>query len=231
MEWQGEWTPTRLIVTVLAISVTWNIVGNLFLPSAAYIPANLAIAAVLVVIARRAGLNPAQLGLARADLGRGVVIGFATFLLIGLVIGLGLVVPALEEVFQDDSVGDASGFDRWFVPLVRIPLGTAVYEEVVFRSVLLGAFLVTMRRTWHAVAVTSVLFGLWHIVPAIESAGDGAAAVVGAVVGTVFVTALGGVLFGVLRTWSRSVVAPILAHTATNSLAFLAALLAIEVLD
>ena len=72
MEWQGEWTPTRLIVTVLAISVTWNIVGNLFLPSAAYIPANLVIAAVLVVIARRAGLNPAQLGLARADLGRGV---------------------------------------------------------------------------------------------------------------------------------------------------------------
>jgi membrane protease YdiL (CAAX protease family) len=38
-------------------------------------------------------------------------------------------------------------------------------------------------------------------------------------------------LFGVLRTWSRSVIAPILAHTATNSLAYVAAILAIEVID
>jgi membrane protease YdiL (CAAX protease family) len=231
MEWQGEWTPKRLIAVVLLIAATWNVVGNLFLPSAAYIPANLAIAALLIVIARRSGLDWPDLGLARVDLGRGIVIGLAAFLVIGVVIGLGLVLPPLEEIFQDDSVGDASDFDRWFVPLVRIPLGTAVYEEVVFRSVLLGIFLVALRRTWHAVAVTSVLFGLWHIVPAVESAGDGALAVVGAVVGTVFITALGGVLFGVLRTWSRSVVAPILAHTATNSLAFLAALVAIEVLD
>lgn len=231
MEWQGDWTPTRLIAAVLAIAATWNVVGNLWLPGAAYIPANLLIAAVLIVIARRAGLGWEQLGLARADLGRGVLIGLGAFVVIGVVIGLGLVVPPLEEVFKDDSVGDASDFDRWFVPLVRIPLGTAVYEEVLFRSVLLGTLLVTMRRTWHAVAVTSVLFGLWHIVPAIESSGDGALAVGGAVVGTVFITSLGGLLFGVLRTWSRSVVAPILAHTATNSLAFAAALLAIEVLD
>ena len=231
MRWQGEWTTTRLLVVVLAIAVTWNVVGNLWLPGAAYVPANLLIAAILVAIGRSAGLGLPELGLARVDLGRGVVIGLGAFVVIGGVIGLGLVLPPLEEVFQDDSVRDAGDFDRWFVPLVRIPLGTAVYEEVVFRSVLLGIFLATMRRTWQAVAVTSVLFGLWHIVPAIESAGDGAVAVFGAVAGTVFVTALGGLLFGVLRTWSRSVVAPILAHTATNSLAFAAALVALDVLD
>lgn len=216
----------RLIVVTLLVTVVWNVVGNLWLPWAWYVPANLAVAGLLIVLARRAGLDWPALGLARADLGRGLVVGLLAMVAVGAVIALGLIVPPIEEVLRDETVRDASTAERWFVPLVRIPLGTAVFEEVLFRSVLLGALLATMR-TWKAVAVSSVLFGLWHVVPAWETTDAGVLATVGAVIGTVVVTTIGGVLFAVLRTWSRSVVAPILAHTATNSFAYAAALVAL----
>jgi membrane protease YdiL (CAAX protease family) len=47
----------------------------------------------------------------------------------------------------------------------------------------------------------------------------------------VVVTAVAGVIFAVLRVWSRSVVAPMLAHWATNSLGYAAAVLALEFVD
>ena len=225
-----RWTTGRLISTVVALAVGWNLVGNLWLPGWLYIPANLAIASLLVLIARRAGLSWSELGLARDDVGRGLLFGLTAFVLIGFVLALGLVVSPVEEALHDDSVRDASGFDRWFVPLVRIPLGTALFEEILFRSVLLGSLLLSMR-TWKAVAVSSLIFGLWHIVPAWETTEGGAWAITGAVIGTVAITSLGGALFGTLRVWSRSILAPILAHTATNSLAYAAAIVAIEVLD
>ena len=228
--WSGRWTAGRLISTVLTLAVVWNLVGNLWLPGWLYIPANLAIASLLVLVARRAGLSWSELGLARDDVGRGLLYGLAAFVLIGAVLALGLVVPPVEDALHDDSVRDASGFDRWFVPLVRIPLGTALFEEILFRSVLLGGLLLSMR-TWKAVAVSSLIFGLWHIVPAWETTEGGAWAITGTVIGTVAITSLGGVLFGTLRVGSRSILAPILAHTATNSLAYAAAIVAIEVLD
>jgi membrane protease YdiL (CAAX protease family) len=87
-----------------------------------------------------------------------------------VVIGLGLLVPALESFFQDDGVAADSDIDRWFVPLVRIPLvriplGTAVFEEILFRSVFF-AFVVRLRDVRTGIIATSIVFGLWHIVPA-----------------------------------------------------------------
>lgn len=226
----GWWTIGRLTIVVLAIAIVWNVVGNVWLPWAAYIPANLAVAGLLLFLARHAGLSWDDLGLARPSLARGLLIGLGAALLIALVIGFGLVVPPVEEALEDETVRLASHFDRWFVPLLRIPLGTAVFEEIVFRSVLLGALLLSIG-TWRAIALSSLVFGLWHILPAWETADSGVVGTVGAVAATVFITSIGGALFAVLRTWSGSVVAPILAHTATNSFTYAAALVAIEVID
>ena len=58
-----------------------------------------------------------------------------------------------------DTVGS-----RVFNPLVRIPFGTVLLEETLFRGVLLALAL----RRWSvatAVIVTSAIFGLWHVVP------------------------------------------------------------------
>lgn len=214
----------------LVVAIGWNLIGNLALPDAWYVPANLAVAAALVAGARAIGLEWSELGLDRNSLGRGALIGLAAAALVALVIGLGLIVPAIESYFEDDGVAEDSTFDRWYVPLVRIPLGTAVFEEVLFRSVLFAVAV----RLWglrRAVASTSILFGLWHVVPAWESSSGSAAAAVGVIGATVLITTVAGVLFALLRVWSGSVVAPVLAHWATNSLSYGAALLALETIE
>jgi len=218
------------LAAIFAFAVVWNLLGNLVLPGAWYVPANLAAAGFLLVAARWAELSWEELGLGRPDVWRGVVIGLAAAAIVLVVIGLGLLVPALESFFQDDGVAGDSDVDRWFVPLVRIPLGTAVFEEILFRSVFF-AFVVRLRDVRTGIIATSIVFGLWHIVPAWESTSGSTIGTVGAIVGTVAITTVAGMLFALLRVWSRSVIAPVLAHWATNSLAYAAALLALDLAD
>lgn len=194
-----------------------------------YVPANLVVAAVLLAIAWRAGLDADDLAVRPGDLGRGLLVGLSAAAVVAAVLALALAIPALDGALESDDVLADSTTDRWFVPLVRIPLGTAVFEEVLFRSVLLGALL-TRWSTRTALAASSLLFGLWHVVPACETTSGSAVATAGAIVGTVVVTTVAGLLFGGLRLWSRSVAAPILAHIGTNSFAYVAALVALDLI-
>lgn len=82
-------------------------------------------------------------------------------------------------------------------------------------------------------AVSSVLFGLWHIRPtlgtlATNDLAEGAWAQVGAVTAAVTLTTVGGLLFSGLRLASGSLVAPLIVHTAANSAAIVAAYLVLH---
>src|SRR5262249_40253178 len=85
-----------------------------------------------------------------------------------------------------------------------------------------------MWGPWRASLVTSVLFGLWHIAPTLGTMSDNhefktaAASVAGqslVVLGAIAVTSAAGLAFCWLRLKSRSLVAPVIAHAATNGLA------------
>ena len=219
----------RALAALLLLAAAWNVVGNLVLPSAWYVPANLAAAGVVLLVGRGAGLSADELGLRRAAAPRGMTFGLVAVAVVGLALAIALVVPALDDAFDDAVVATDSTSMRWFRPLIRIPLGTVVFEELLFRSVLFGLF-VRLRGEVVAVVATALLFGLWHVVPAWETADGAAASVAAAVAGTVAVTTAAGILFALLRRWSRSVVAPFLAHWATNSLAYLAALVSMDLL-
>lgn len=223
----GPLGPEQALALVIAVAVAWNLIGNLLLPSAWYVPANLIVAALVVAVARQAALSYEALGLAPRDLGRGAMVGFGAALAIAVVIGLGLLL--FRSAFEDPDVAGDNRFDRWFVPLARIPLGTAVYEEVLFRSAILGLLLV-LRGRRAAVLWSSLLFGLWHVVPAWETSTGSALSVAGAVLGTVAVTTAAGIGFSLLRVWSRSVLAAVIAHSAISSFAYLAALVALDVI-
>lgn len=209
--------------------MAWNLIGNLVLPGFFYVPANLAVAGVLLALARQAGLSWDHLGFGPGTAWRGLVVGLAAAALVGLALAVAVQLPAADDLLRDEGVLADSSFDRWFVPSIRIPLGTAVFEEVLFRSVLLGALLVR-TTTGRAVVVSSVAFGLWHVVPAWEGTSGGAAEVVGAIIGTVLVTTAFGAVLSAMRLWTRSTVAPILTHTATNSLAYVAALVELDLI-
>ncbi len=83
--------------------------------------------------------------------------------------------------------------------LFRIPVGTVLTEELLFRGVLDAA----------SPALSPIFFGLWHIHPA-RAAGD-------TVLGTVLATTAAGVVFSWLRARSGSVLAPALLHYFLNA--------------
>lgn len=208
---------------VLVVLVVHNLVGNLVLPAALYVPVNLAVAAVLLGVARASGITWAELGLSRASLGQGAALGGAAFLVITIVLVVAALVPAARALFADERLAGVTGAAVPYQALVRIPLGTVVLEEVAFRGVLLG-LLGRATSTAPAVAWSSAMFGLWHVIPTVEALrANRLASSVPAVTAAVVVTAAAGVVFCWLRLRSGSLLAPALAHVATNSVALLVA--------
>lgn len=216
----------------VALLAAWNLVGNLALPAAWYVPANLVVAGALVALGRASGVTLDGLGLRRAAAPAGLRLGLVAAGAVAAGIALGLALPATRRLFADQRLAGVSAPGIVYQALVRIPLGTVVLEEVAFRGVLL-ALLARVAPTGAAVAWCSVLFGLWHVIPAASAleanqlaAGPWARA--GAIAAGVAVTALAGGLVCALRLRSGSLLAPAVVHVATNSLGALAAFMALR---
>jgi uncharacterized protein len=186
----------------------------------------------LVGWARLEGLTWSQLGLGRDRLGAGCRWALGAIGLVAGVYVIGVLLPLTRPGFQDVRY-DLPLPDALHKALVAIPLGTVLLEELAFRSVLWGV-LARHLRPWQVLVTTSVLFGFWHVIPALrvgetnrgvsEAVGAGGSAAL--VVGTVALTTVGGLVFGEMRRRSGSVVAAAGAHWATNALGVLFGLLA-----
>jgi membrane protease YdiL (CAAX protease family) len=211
--------------------LAWNAAVNRVVPSPAYVPANLAVAGLSMAAARRSGVSAAELGLDRQRAVRGLRVGLAAAAPVVAVVAVGAAVPATRRFLVGDRRATTGGAGyALYHTLVRIPLGTAVAEEILFRGALLGLLSQRHPRA-RAVAVSSALFGCWHVLPTLdtmalnplgETVGD-RAGTVGAVLASVAVTALAGLGFSWLRFRGDSVVAPVVVHAALNSSAFAAA--------
>ena len=211
---------TRTIAGLVVAIAATDVVANVVVPENARVPVKLLLLVAFVWWARRsAQLSWDALGLDPRQLRRGLRIGAIAVLIVAAGIAVLLAIPATRDYFDSDDVAGDSTALHWLMPLVIIPLGTALFEETLFRGVLLGTLLQTSTQRI-AVVVSSVVFGLWHLVPEI-SAGAG----VGEIIGTVAFTTAVGVLFAVIRLWARHLAAPVLTHTATNSFAYVAALI------
>ena len=186
----------------------------------------------LVAWARLDGLTWSQLALGRDRLGSGCRWALGAIGLVAGVYVVGVLLPLTRPAFQDV---------RYHLPLpgalhkafVVIPFGTVALEELAFRSVLWG-MLARHLEQWQVLVTTSVLFGFWHVIPALrvaetnrgvsDAVGAGGSAAV--VVGTVVLTTIGGLVFGEMRRRSGSVLASVGAHWATNALGVLFGLVA-----
>ena len=186
----------------------------------------------LVVWARLEGLTWSQLGLGRDRLGAGCRWALGAIGLVAGVYVIGVLLPLTRPWFQDDRY-DLPLPDALHKAFVAIPLGTVLLEELAFRSVLWGV-LARHLRQWQVLVTTSVLFGFWHVIPALHvgetnrgvSETVGGAGSAGLVLGTVALTTVGGLVFGAMRQRSGSVVASAGAHWATNALGVLFGLVA-----
>ena len=218
---------------VLALAA-WNNVVVQRLPDhpASYVPANLAATAVLLVVARAAGLSWDDLGLARRRLAAGARWGAPCVALVAAGYVAALAVPVSRPLLGDARVSELDGGELAHDVLVRIPLGTVVWEEVAFRGVLLAA-LARVVPVGTAVVLSAVVFGVWHVRPtlsalAVNDLADGFLPTALAVVAACLFTAAAGAFMAWLRLRSGSLLAPALLHLSTNSLGALAAAAAVR---
>jgi uncharacterized protein len=226
-------TPTtrRHIAEAAAVTVVTahNWLSNRRIPAALYVPANVAVAAALIGIGRWGGASADDLGLRTDHVAAGTAAGVAAgALLAGTVVAMAAN-PRTRHWFADDRARLAPRAAA-YETLFRIPLGTALAEELTFRSALLGLSL--RHRSWpRSVAWTSALFGLWHVLPTIDTLPEhvvGRAAVDAgqqhhAVGAAVAATAAGGAGLAFLRWATGSVAAPVVVHAMLNATALLTA--------
>jgi membrane protease YdiL (CAAX protease family) len=109
--------------------------------------------------------------------------------------------------------------------IVRIPFGTALAEEMVFRGSLIGVLLLSYSRLW-TLLISSAIFGIWHLLPGTSEtwaqqnliykntpkwlarlSSDSI---------TVLVTSVGGLFFGWLRLASGGILLPWVFHSGIN---------------
>jgi uncharacterized protein len=220
-------TPEAVGVAVLALH---NVATHRLLPAPADAALNLATAVGLTTFARRAGCSRRDLGIDPEDAASGLRAGLGAAAVAASAVALGATLPATRRFFHDRRVSGVGRGEAAYHVAVRIPLATALAEELLFRGALLALF---RRRRSPATAVlwTSLLFGASHVLPTIDHyQGNPVSDLVAhqgrgrrlAILATTLSTAAAGGAFAWLRLRSRSVLAPTLAHAAVNVSAYLA---------
>jgi membrane protease YdiL (CAAX protease family) len=216
-----------LLAAVLAVLVVVNLLNHRW-RSHWYVRTCLVGTAVILGIGLAGGLSWSDLGLGRASLVPGLLWGGAALLVVVLIYSVGLSMPRTRRFFVDERLADRPGPTVARHALVEVPFGTVTLEEAAFRGVLF-ADLVIATDTATAVIVTSMLFGFWHVLPALawHESNAGIADAFGerhhqgravVVVLTVLGTAAAGVVFCALLLISNSLLAPMALHWATNGL-------------
>ena len=215
----------RCMVQAVCVLVLFSLARALGLLGSPLVSASI-LTVAMVLVAWSAGATLDDLGLERAHVRAGLRYGGGAFVAVLVVLLAAAVIPGTRPFLQDTRA-EIDGGRLAYELGVTIVLLTAVPEELAFRGVLLGA----ARSLWdsrRAALVSSALFGVWHIEPTLEtmsgnSAVGGASTSLGGqvllVLGAIGVTFVAGLVFCWLRLRSRSLVAPLLAHVATNGLA------------
>lgn len=208
------------ITTCVVLGAYNNIVGMQRWHRRWYPLANVCATAALLTAAAASGLTAADVGLRRDRLlpGLRTASPLAATAASGLL--LTAVLPATRPLAKDERVAALDRRQIAYQVTIRIPFGTVLWEEAAFRGVLQAA----LRRVAPqpaGIALTSGVFGIWHIRPSIEAirinrlAGDRRKALI-AVTVSVAATTVGGVLLSWLRERSGSLAAPMLLHLTTN---------------
>jgi uncharacterized protein len=197
-----------------------NLAGLLPWHRRRYALLNLCATGAALSAAAASGLTAPDVGLGRQELRPGLRLG--SRLAAAAACGWMLIAaaPAARPVLRDERVAGLSGRSIAYQVTVRIPLGTVLWEETAFRGVLQAA-LGRVMPGGAAIAVTSAVFGIWHVRPTagalrVNGLASGPGRTLAGVGSGVAATAAGGVLLSWLRLRSGSLAAPMLLHLATN---------------
>ncbi|GAA2891702.1 type II CAAX endopeptidase family protein [Streptosporangium fragile] len=148
----------------VGVLVAANVLNNRVAPRLCPLTSTAA-TGVLLALARRSGLSWAELGFHERS--RGVRIGGVLASAVAGVYAVGIAVPATRRFFRDERALSLSRARVLEEALLQVPFGTVLLEEVGFRGVL-HALVARSYGTAAATVASSALFGLWHVLPAID---------------------------------------------------------------
>lgn len=208
------------VVLAVALVVYGTAINVARVRDVVYVQLNIAAAAIVVVVTS----SVADASLADIGLDPPTVPAVAAAL---AVVGAGAVaVPALVRLgrrservavlLQDERVRHLDRAGVIAAATLRIPVGTAAFEEIAFRGALLAAFSTTLS-TPAAVLASSTAFGLWHLAPTsryLEA--NRVRERVRPLVVAVVATTLAGVGLCVLRLASGGLLLPWAVHATVN---------------
>jgi membrane protease YdiL (CAAX protease family) len=213
-------------LVLIILILLYSTVLERAVPERFHLYLNIAIAGVAILLGLSFGLNFEQMGLAFNKILPGIFIALTAVGAIVLGTSIIATIPFLRRFFLSDDLAHASGKLITYEATVRVPFGTALIEEVLFRGVLLG-LLLQHNSTIIAIIISSIIFGLWHILPTIsmleenkilaKASKDLASRKYGSVIGVVLITTSAGFIFAWLRIISNSIIAPWLVHWSINS--------------
>lgn len=196
-----------------------------------YVPTGVIGSVIIVWIGYRAGVTLSDIGLGPNSWIRGLIWSAGCIALVTSVYVIGGSMTFTRRFLADDRAVLGPRTLAYKV-LVNVPLGTVLFEELAFRGVGL-ALLAQWFPIWQAVLYSSLLFGLWHILPSLvmhdanaavgDLLGQGIWGRLQSVVLTVLGTAVAGAVFCLLRIQSGSLLPPMALHWAINGLGFIAA--------
>ena len=158
--------PGFVTAGLLAGTAIWNVLQNVVVPRWTYTWFNAAGAIGALTLGRRLGLEPDELGSSPQRVRRGLAVGAAA----GAVVAGGVAVAAVvaPDLFRDPRAEGLSAADVWRETAVRIPIGTALFEEALFRGLLM-AWLTKHYGARRGLLWSSALFGIWHVLPTWEA--------------------------------------------------------------
>jgi membrane protease YdiL (CAAX protease family) len=193
------------------------------LPAWVVFAANLLVGCLAVNAARWRGFSLAELGLSKTGWQRGWKVG------VGLggaaAVTVAIVAGPLHQLRPDPAVRGMPLIVLAWQVLVRIPIGTALFEETMFRGLLYASWDGVSGWRWAALW-SSAAFAIWHVVVEMHrqerlGQGWGAEAFTAAMPTLAFLFGV-GLLLCALRRWTHGIVAPAILHWSANAAAAVA---------
>jgi membrane protease YdiL (CAAX protease family) len=220
------WWPVAVVIGTLLVL---NVVNNRVAPQTHYLLWSFGGSVALLALGLLDGNTWTDMGLGWSYLIPGLIWAAGCIGLVTLVYLIGSAFKRTRSAFHDERMSDLTGSKLMFQALIEVPFGTVLLEEIAFRSVLFS-MLVRREGLVFGIVVSSILFGLWHVLPSIGTheqnpalgsvVGGGLRGNILAVVLSVLTTTIAGVVFAGLRLFSGSVLAPMGLHWATNGLGY-----------
>lgn len=199
------------VAIILSASILmYGFILALYIPSKYHLLINSIVAVLAISIGHYAGLSFDDMGLGVHFILSGMVVAGICSVAVMLLIAIGsiLIPDSVLHKLTPDRISKPSKVA--YETAVRIPLSTALSEEVLFRGVLLGVFM-QITTPLMSILSSSLIFGIWHIGPALRDFNKIS------VVPIVIATAIAGMFFCWLQFVSNSIIAPWLVHWTINS--------------